>query len=1038
MVHVQDRTIPSNKVLRGERLIGIVETIQYNTTNKKIFSGIIIPESHKNRPPNVEKKYAHFSQKNYRGTQMLKEGTKVVFTLMYKNHKPFATNINEYDTEHDLICLLEHCLKDKYINNNNIKQLIDYYYSLVDNQLIINKYGLIKDWDVSNVTNMRFLFENQNKFNDDISTWDVSNVTDMEGMFWKLQFFNCNLNTWNVSRVKNMQGMFGEAHQFNQPLDKWNISNVTLIGNMFCGATSFNQPLNNWNVSNVLNMQFLFGEAHEFNQPLNNWNLSKVTSLKGMFANAKLFNQPLDNWNISNVTDMEGMFFKTNCFNQPLNNWNTSNVIAIEGMFDSSRVFNQPLNNWDVSKVKTMGSLFFKTISFNQPLNDWNVSNVTNMNSMFDNAKRFNQSLNNWNVSNVLYMNNMFCEATSFNQPLDNWNVNNLIDIENIFYGAISFNNYLSLQKWNIDKTGRSLKYISDISKYTNNSDNTNNSNNSITSLNINSKNSYLSSTNSDNVNNLINDVQNLIYEFGLNMNITFQDLANPIRLTNIITTIQSKIIQDKTCDPHFNKIIKQKLDLILKKISEVEKYCDKDELFISEKKLSKTLSEKPFNLETKIKEEEEKANRIAEELIREECFNSSTKTKVVDTKQKKKKKKKKNINNKIKSNNMSLEITKSKYNSNKKTNKLDINKSFIKVKKTLQSLNLEEKLESIFLENEIYDNALQFLDIQDLVEIGLNNNDATRIIDEISKSKVFTSKYESDIKMKNMENSNINMENSNIKNSVTDYSVEDSSIKLSYKMNNLLTSLNIDKNIGHIFLKEEIDEKNLSFLTISDLEDIGISKNIAQKILNKFHSYEETKTEEFSKEKVNQFSSYEEVKTEDIEKSKNIEMNSNIGSLLEIIHSNPLNYYSVNQSILSLGAFPHRLTQPPSEPIPLQPIKFNQMEYNNLQSPKKIKPVISNKVVDIIESKNTIKSINSVESTKSIPDEYICPITLDIMTDPVMAIDGFTYERSEIEDWFRKGNKTSPKTNETLNSHILIPNKNLKILIEEYKQNSC
>jgi len=633
-----------------------------------------------------------------------------------------------------------------------------------------------------------------------------------------------------------------------------------------------------------------------------------------------------------------------------------------------------------------------------------------------------------------------------------------------MFYGAISFNNCLSLQKWNIHNTGRSIKYISDISKYTNNSDN----NSDISKYTNNSDNN----SDSDNVNNLINDVQNIIHEFDLNMNITFQDLADPIKLSNIITSIQSKIIQDKTCDPNFNKIIKKKLDSILKKIKEFEKYCNKDELIISEKTLSKTLSEKneyymsvdkldkiKAKLAIKKAEEkaEEKANRIAEELIREEYFNSSNKPKFVDTKQKRKKKKKKNINNKIKSNNMPLEITKSKYNSNNKTNKLDINKSFIKVKKTLQSLNLEEKLEekleSIFLENEIYDNALQFLDIHDLVEIGLNNNDATRIIDEISKSKVSISKYESDIIMKNMENSNTN-------NSIIYNSIEDSSFELSYKMNNLLTSLNIDKNISHIFLKEEIDENNLPFLTISDLEDIGISKNIAQKILNRFHSNEETKTEDFSQEKVMEISSYEEMKTEDIEKSKNIELssyeemktedieksknieiNSNVGSLLEIIHPNSSNYYSVNKDIPSLGTFPYRLTQPPSEPIVLQPIIFNQMDYNKLQSTKQVKPFISNKVVDIIESENTTKSTNnidSIESIKPVPDEYICPITLDIMTDPVMALDGFTYERSEIEDWFRKGNNTSPKTNETLNCDMLIPNKNLKILIEEYKTNSC
>ena len=32
-------------------------------------------------------------------------------------------------------------------------------------------------------------------------------------------------------------------------------------------------------------------------------------------------------------------------------------------------------------------------------------------------------------------------------------------------------------------------------------------------------------------------------------------------------------------------------------------------------------------------------------------------------------------------------------------------------------------------------------------------------------------------------------------------------------------------------------------------------------------------------------------------------------------------------------------------------------------------------------------------------------------MQDPVLAADGFSYEREAIEDWFAKGHRTSPKT---------------------------
>lgn len=48
-------------------------------------------------------------------------------------------------------------------------------------------------------------------------------------------------------------------------------------------------------------------------------------------------------------------------------------------------------------------------------------------------------------------------------------------------------------------------------------------------------------------------------------------------------------------------------------------------------------------------------------------------------------------------------------------------------------------------------------------------------------------------------------------------------------------------------------------------------------------------------------------------------------------------------------------------------------------------------------------------------------------MSDPVIAQDGFTYERSAIEMWFENENITSPMTNEELPSLSLIPNFNLK-----------
>ena len=69
--------------------------------------------------------------------------------------------------------------------------------------------------------------------------------------------------------------------------------------------------------------------------------------------------------------------------------------------------------------------------------------------------------------------------------------------------------------------------------------------------------------------------------------------------------------------------------------------------------------------------------------------------------------------------------------------------------------------------------------------------------------------------------------------------------------------------------------------------------------------------------------------------------------------------------------------------------------------------------------------------SASAIPNEFYCPITFGLMTDPVIAEDGHTYEREAIEQWFVNHN-TSPKTNLPLISTNLIANIALRNTIRD------
>ncbi|GMN50091.1 hypothetical protein TIFTF001_019243 [Ficus carica] len=67
------------------------------------------------------------------------------------------------------------------------------------------------------------------------------------------------------------------------------------------------------------------------------------------------------------------------------------------------------------------------------------------------------------------------------------------------------------------------------------------------------------------------------------------------------------------------------------------------------------------------------------------------------------------------------------------------------------------------------------------------------------------------------------------------------------------------------------------------------------------------------------------------------------------------------------------------------------------------------------------------------IPHEFLCPITLEIMTDPVIVASGQTYERASIQKWLYSNRRTCPKTGQTLDHLSLAPNFALKNLIRQW-----
>ncbi|KAF8675247.1 hypothetical protein HU200_047920 [Digitaria exilis] len=89
-------------------------------------------------------------------------------------------------------------------------------------------------------------------------------------------------------------------------------------------------------------------------------------------------------------------------------------------------------------------------------------------------------------------------------------------------------------------------------------------------------------------------------------------------------------------------------------------------------------------------------------------------------------------------------------------------------------------------------------------------------------------------------------------------------------------------------------------------------------------------------------------------------------------------------------------------------------------------------------EAWGVLQTMMNEPTSSSLPPEtpsyFICPMTQEIMRDPHIAADGFTYEGEAIKDWIQTGHKMSPMTYLSFAHHQLIPNNALRFAIQEWQ----
>ncbi|PKI55113.1 hypothetical protein CRG98_024404 [Punica granatum] len=98
-----------------------------------------------------------------------------------------------------------------------------------------------------------------------------------------------------------------------------------------------------------------------------------------------------------------------------------------------------------------------------------------------------------------------------------------------------------------------------------------------------------------------------------------------------------------------------------------------------------------------------------------------------------------------------------------------------------------------------------------------------------------------------------------------------------------------------------------------------------------------------------------------------------------------------------------------------------------------KFKEIVGVEITNVLEDPSVPNKMLEKLPSLVIPHEFLCPITLEIMTDPVIVASGQTYERESIQKWLDSNHRTCPKTRQTLAHLSLAPNYALKNLITQW-----
>ena len=350
--------------------------------------------------------------------------------------------------------------------------------------------------DLSQVTNMYYMFYEAANFNQDIGDWDTSHVTDFQGAFRKAVSFNQDIGGWDTGSATTMQGMFRGASAFNQDIGGWDTGSVKNMVFMFDGAGAFDQNLGSWDVTALNDAHEMFTDAQlsteNYDALLNGWAAQDVKEgvlfgaggsnyCDGEAARDSLIND--HGWTITdtgrycrlehfvlkvNVYDMYGELTytpytsseETYNYNVDCNNDGVPEVVGATGNYTcdyGETGLNTGPGEYTVRIIDNAGDgtgfphLYYSGFIFDASkllsVEQWGTMKWSSMEKAFFDCENLTvNATDSPDLSRVTNLSGMFY-GTSFNQDISHWDVSGITDMSEMFRGT-PFNQDIS--EWDV------------------------------------------------------------------------------------------------------------------------------------------------------------------------------------------------------------------------------------------------------------------------------------------------------------------------------------------------------------------------------------------------------------------------------------------------------------------------------------------------------------------------------------------------------------------------------------------------------------